>query len=201
MDESNAAFSSALPDGEAGEARCNKKQQPATCPAVEGSSSALPRGADSADTTTTTAVTASAAERLKLSVSALITGRDTTVADHFTVLAGDEARAETLEPRPKGLAEGHLVSKNRNSNDGVTVLDDVAGGTAGWGTEGLLGTKPRTKRMLGAQLGLGLPQSVWAKTGESASTQQQCPYVAMGGAVTDSPAPGTANVRALRPFF
>lgn len=181
MDESSVAFSSGLPGGEPGEIYFNQKQS-STFPGIDRSSG-LPHGDTHQDSSTTVA-TASAAERLKLSVTALITGRDTSAADHSAVIDGDEARAQTLERHPEGLGEKQLF-KNCN---GVTVLDG-GGGTKGWGTEGLLSIKSsRTTRVLGTHL--GLPKPAWVENGGSASAQQQCPYVAMEGAVTDSPIAG-----------
>lgn len=181
MDESNVAFSSGLPGGEAGEISYNQEQS-STFPRVDRSSG-LPHGDTHQDSNTTVA-TASAAERLKLSVTALIAGRDNSAADHYAVIDDDEAQAQTLERHPEGLGEKQLF-KNCNS---VTVLEG-GGGTEGWGTEGLLSTKPsRSARVLGAHL--GLPKSAWVENGGSASAQQQCPYVAMEGSVTDSPIAG-----------
>lgn len=125
----------------------------------------------------------STAERIKLSVAALITRRDssTPAADHFTVLPGDSpiSRAESF-----AVQQNNPDQHSRLDQQGHAIRHGLSSDSEKqWGMEGLLRSKAGTaggaaadaKRKLSAHLGLS------AKRGEEGGEQQQqsCEYVAM----------------------
>lgn len=168
---------------------------------------------DSSSTAGTDPTKLSTTERIKLSVSALITRRDssTPAADHFTVLPGDapHSRAESFavqqnnpDQHSKLDQQGHAIRHGLSSDSEKQ-----------WGMEGLLRSKAGTaggaaadaKRKLSAHLGLS------AKRGEEGGEQQQqsCEYVAMntpcespvasGGAVDQEVSPPTLAAACKQP--
>lgn len=125
----------------------------------------------------------STAERIKLSVASLITGRDSTTppADHFAVLPGDSphSRGESFAVCQNNPDQHGRLGQQHSIRHGLIPDSEKQQ----WGMEGLLcskegtagGTTADAKRQLGAHLGLS------AKRGEERGEQQQqsCEYVAM----------------------
>lgn len=120
----------------------------------------------------------STAGRIKLSVAALITGRDDSVTpapDHFTVLPG-EAHA------PFARDENFAVRRDAEQPVKHAIKHGLTDSERKWGREGLLGSKTKSvtaggaaadaKRKLSAHLGMS------ARKGEEGE-QQSCEYVAM----------------------
>ena len=124
----------------------------------------------------------STADRIKLSVAALVAGREsaTPVADHFTVLPGDSpnSRGESFAVRHNNPDQHGRLGQHHAIRHGLSSNSEKQ-----WGMQGLLRSKAGTaggaaadaKRKLSAHLGL----SAKGGGGEEEQQQQSCEYVAM----------------------
>ncbi|CAM9769197.1 unnamed protein product, partial [Laminaria digitata] len=148
-----------------------QQQQPSSSPQSCLNSQPATTSTAPDNTTGTDATKLSTAERIKLSVAALITGRDsvTPAADHFTVLPGGSPRSRgenfstVVRQNPDHQQEQHS-SREHAIRHGLSTDPD----RKHWGTEGLLRSKTRSKSGTAGGVAVDVKQKLSAHLGMSA---------------------------------